>query len=577
MKKNNFFPRTLLIIIFIFLPIIILSCGENKKGAELVYLNARVITLDESNPFAEAIAVEGDRIKAVGSKSEIEELIGDNTKIFDLGGNFVYPGFNDSHAHFLGIGRSKMELDLRSANNWDEIVYLVVRAVEKSRPGEWIIGRGWHQDKWNSPPVENVEGYPVHKVLSQASSMNPVILTHASGHAIIANQKAMELAGITNETADPEGGRIVKDDEGNPIGVFEENGEELIQQAYRQFLAQRTPEQVSEEKIREVELAVEECLANGITSLTDAGENFETIDFLKKMVDEGILKIRLNVMIQENNELLSRYLDQYKLNNYGDSFLTVRSIKKYIDGALGSRGAWLLESYEDLPGHTGLNVTPLEELQETARIAAQKGFQMCTHAIGDKANREILNIYENEFSKHAGSKDFRWRVEHAQHLSKRDIPRFAKLGVIAAMQGIHCTSDAVFVTQRLGDLRSEEGAYVWRKLIDTGAIICNGTDSPVERVNPLECFYSSVTRKYDEENSFYSEQKMTRLEALKSYTINGAYASFEENIKGTITPGKLADFTVLNVDLLNCPENEIRSAEVLYTIVGGKILFEKSE
>ena len=282
-------------------------------------------------------------------------------------------------------------------------------------------------------------------------------------------------------------------------------------------------------------------------------------------------------MIGEPNKNLKKKINDYKMVGYGNNFLTVRSIKKYIDGALGSRGAWMLEPYDDLPEHSGLNVTPINDIKETAKIAIENGFQLCTHAIGDKGNREALNIYENAFIKNSDKKDLRWRIEHAQHLSKNDIPRFAKLGVIAAMQAVHCTSDAVFVPKRIGDARAEEGAYVWRKLIDSGATICNGTDAPVEDVDPIPCFYAAVTRRLSDGSQFYPEQKMTRMEALKSYTINGAYAAFEENIKGSLRKGKLADITVLSNDLLTCSDEEILNTKVLYTIVGGKVKYQSSD
>ena len=549
-------------------------CSEQKPSVEKVFINTIVFTVDDANPTAEAIAVNADTIFAVGSKTEIEALIGDITEVIDLQGNYVYPGFNDSHAHFLGVGESKMNLDLMDAKNWGGIIKIVADAADRSMPGEWIVGRGWHQDKWNMPPIDAVDGYPVNTILSQASPLNPVILSHASGHAIIANARAMDLAGITKDTEDPEGGRIVRDKDGNPTGVFEENAELLIQNMYKTYLAQKSSQQLEQEKIKAVKLAVDECLKYGITSLTDAGSSLADINFFKKMVDDGILKIRLNTMIEEKNSTLKKCLKDYKILGYGNNHLTVRSIKKYIDGALGSRGAWMLEPYDDMPDHSGLNVTPLDELRQTAKIAVGNGFQMCTHSIGDKANREILNIYENEFKKHPGKTNLRWRVEHAQHLSAQDIPRFGKLGVIAAMQGVHCTSDAVFVPDRIGDDRSKEGAYVWRKLMDSGAVISNGTDSPVERLDPFKCFYASVTRKLDNGKTFYEDQKMTRMEALKSYTINGAYASFEENIKGSIKKGKLADFVVIDKNLITCPEEEIKETKVIYTIIGGKILFE---
>ncbi|MGE5198784.1 MAG: amidohydrolase, partial [Rhodospirillaceae bacterium] len=317
-----------------------------------------------------------------------------------------------------------------------------------------------------------------------------------------------------------------------------------------------------------------ECLSKGITSFHTAGESFSMVDRFKRVIANGRLGVRLYVMLGESNARLKEGLAKYRTIGFGDQHLTVRAIKAYMDGALGSRGAWLLEPYADLPGHTGLNTTPLADLRETAELAIANDFQLCIHAIGDRANREVLNLYEATFKAHPGATGLRWRDEHAQHLSPADIPRFGQLGVIAAMQGIHCTSDAPYVLARLGAKRAEEGAYVWQKLMKTGAVVANGTDAPVEDVDPIPNFYATATRKLKDGTVFYGDQKMSRMEALKSYTINGAYAAFEEQVKGSLTPGKLADVTVLSKDILTVPDDEIRSARVLYTIVGGRVLYE---
>jgi predicted amidohydrolase YtcJ len=321
-------------------------------------------------------------------------------------------------------------------------------------------------------------------------------------------------------------------------------------------------------------LADQACLANGVTSFHDAWTSFETIEIYKQLSRDNKLGVRINAMIGEPNERLKQDISRYKIIGFGDHHLTVRSIKRLIDGALGSHGAWLLEPYNSLPTSVGLNTEPIEAMNVTARIAIENGLQLCTHAIGDRGNRETLDIYEEAFKQHPGKKDLRWRIEHAQHLHPDDIPRFGKLGVIASMQTIHCTSDGPWVIKRLGEKRAKEGAYVWRKLIDSGAVICNGTDVPVENINPIANFYAAVTRKMKDGNVFFGDQKMTREEALRSYTLNGAYASFEENIKGSLTPGKLADITVLSKDIMTIPEDEILSTEVLYTIVGGKVLYQ---
>jgi len=563
-------------ILFVTFSLFFLGCQKAKEGADLVFINGQIITVDETSPQAEALAVKRGKIVAAGSNQEIEDYIKEQTEVIDLAGKTLIPGFIDSHAHFMSVGRSKMTIDLRNCRSWDDIVAKVKEAVKRFQPGEWIIGRGWHQEKWDKTPDPNVDGLPFHHQLSAVSPDNPVLLTHASGHSSLVNAKAMELAGISRETADPAGGEIVRDKDGQPIGVFRETAQSLISRAYAQDQAEKTPEEKEQELRKIVKLAEQECLAKGITYVHDPGVSFEIIDLYKRMIDENQLDIRLYPMINESNDRLAQKIAKYRFEGYGDYHLTVRSIKRFIDGALGAHGAWLLEPYLDLPSSTGLNTTPVDVIRQTALLAIENDFQLCTHAIGDRANREILNIYEEAFRMHPEKKDLRWRIEHAQHLHPQDIPRFGQLGVIASMQGIHCTSDGPWVLKRLGPQRAQEGAYVWRKLIDSGAIICNGTDAPVEDVDPIPCFYASVTRKLADGSLFYPEQKMTREEALRSYTINGAYASFQESILGSISPGKLADLVVLSQNILTCPEDEIQKTEVLMTFVGGKLVFKKN-
>jgi predicted amidohydrolase YtcJ len=412
-----------------------------------------------------------------------------------------------------------------------------------------------------------VDGLPIHTSLSAVSPNNPVILGHASGHATYANARAMEMAGITRDTEPPSGGEIVRDVQGEPIGVFRETASGLLAPAY-EGSGDPDPRRVAR-------LAAKEVLSKGITTLHDAGVGFETVDFYREMIDDGELGVRLHVMLSSNNAELEEHIEDYRFIGYGNHHLTVRSIKRLIDGALGPHGAWLLDPYEDLPSSTGLNTTSVEVITETARIAAEHDFQLNVHAIGDRANRETLDIYEATFAAFPDKSDFRWRDEHAQHLHPSDIARFAELGVIAAMQGIHCTSDAPYVLERLGGERAEEGAYVWQKLMETGAIISNGTDAPVEDVDPIPSYYATVSRVLNDGSVFFPDQRMSRMEALKSYTINGAYAGFEEGIKGSITPGKLADITILSKDILTIPEEDILTAEVVYTIVGGEVKYAR--
>lgn len=544
------------------------------KPADMVLINGKVVTLDAKNLQTDAIAIRDGKIAGIGSNAFIRKTIGPSTKVIDLKGALAVPGLIEGHGHFNGIGRMKMELNLRDAQTWDDIVAKVADAVSKAKPGDWIIGRGWHQEKWTKPPAPSILGFPVHDALSKVSPDNPVILTHASGHAAFVNAAAMKLAGITRSTPDPSGGEIAKDSSGNPTGLLKEQASGLVQRARAAADRNKTPADREADTRRELELAAQECLSKGLTSFQDAGSPFSTIDVMRKMAAEGKLGIRLWVMIGDSNAAIEKGIAKYKVSGESGGFLTVHAIKKYMDGALGSRGAWFLEPYTDQPDTSGFRTGDPGDMRRTAEIAIAHGLQLCVHAIGDRANRETLDLYEQIFKENPDKKNLRWRIEHAQHLSEDDIPRFAKLGVIASMQGIHATSDAPFVIPRLGPKRAEEDAYVWRKLIDSGAIVSNGTDAPVEDVDPLPNYYATVTRRLKDGTTFYPAQKMTRLEGLRSLTVQPAYAGFEEKTKGSLVTGKPADITVIDRDLLLVPDDQLPGARVLYTIVGGKIAYQ---
>jgi len=538
-------------------------------AADLVLINGRIVTLESSQPEAQAIAIRDDRIYFIGTTAAVKERVGRSTEVIDLHGQLAIPGFIESHGHFTGVGEMKLQLDLTQARSWDDIVSMVGTAAKTAKPGEWIHGRGWHQEKWTSRPEPNVEGFPTHASLDRVSPDNPVVLTHASGHATFVNAKALQASGIDRTTKNPAGGEILRDATGDATGLLRETASGLVREP-------RLSGPEADARARKVlELADQEVLSKGITTFEDAGSPLATIDRMKKMVDEGKMGVRLWVMVREPNETIAAKLAQYRMIDYGNGHLTVRAIKKQIDGALGSRGAWLLEPYSDKPDSTGLNTTSVADIEETARLAIKNNYQLCVHAIGDRANRETLDIFERTFKANPTKRNLRWRVEHAQHLSLQDIPRFHALGVIASMQGIHCTSDAPYVLARLGPKRAEEGAYVWQKLIKSGATIANGTDAPVEDVDPIANYYATVTRRLKDGSSFYPDQRMDRREALRSYTINGAYAAFEETNRGTLKVGKYADITVLSKDILKVPDSEIPTAKVVYTIVGGKVLFKK--
>lgn len=543
------------------------------KPADLAIINANILICDSGMTRANAIAILDGRIAAIGERAEIESLIGKSTQIVDAAGMTVTPGLIDSHLHLIGLGQSLQMLDLSQANSWEKIESLVVEASLRLPKGTWIEGRGWHQSKWTSPPKGNVDGYPQHSALSAAVPDHPVVLTHASGHASFANGAAMKLAGVDRNTPDPKGGQVLKDSDGNPIGVFRENAQSLIRRAQARTTERQSDEQSLASMLTQLQLAGKECLKHGITGVHDAGSSFATARQFKKFAESGQLPLRMAVMIREGSDSLAAQLDAHRWESVGDGFLCVRSVKVSIDGALGPHGAWLLEPYSDLPTSAGLNTVAIDELKSIAKLCKKHDWQLCVHAIGDRANREVLNVYEEVLGTQASS-DHRWRIEHAQHLSPDDIPRFGKLGVIPAMQANHCTSDAIFVAQRLGERRSALGAYVWRSLIDTGSIIPNGTDAPVERVDPRASLYAAVTRQLASGEQFYPNQCMTREEALLSYTLWPARAAFQEKQLGSLEKGKMADLVMWDTDLLHCRPLDILTAKVELTILAGSIVYQ---
>ncbi len=555
---------------------LVAACSSQPtiEPATTILRGGHIVTMEAGQPAVQALAIRGDRIVALGSNDEVQKYAGPATNVIELAGQTAIPGFIEGHGHFLGVGQSRMVIDLMDVTSFEEIVAKVGETAKTAKPGEWIQGRGWHQEKWSTVPTPNVEGFPYHDALSAVSPDNPVMLEHASGHAAYANAKAMELAGVTARTPNPPGGEILKDKAGRPIGVFRETAAGLIDQAVADWQAAKTPEQRAADAKRTMDLAIDEAFSKGVTSFQDAGASFETVDLYKKAAAAGQLGIRLWVMVRDSNDRLRERLAGEKVVGMADNHLTVAAVKVTADGALGSRGAWLLEPYADSPGSTGLNTTPMASIAETAAIAAETGTQLAIHAIGDRANREVLDVYEQTFKANPEKKDLRWRIEHAQHISASDIPRFGQLGVIASMQGIHCTSDAPYVMARLGAARAAEGAYVWQKLMKSGAIVSNGTDTPVERIDPIANYYATVTRKTRDGTGFYGDQKMSREEALKSYTWNAAYAAKEETLKGSLAVGKLADITVLSRDILTVPDDEIPKTTVTRTIVGGKTVYE---
>ncbi len=532
--------------------------------ADLLLRGGRVHTMDPARPLAEAVAIRGNRVLAVGDAAELSRLAGARTRVVELAGRTVVPGFNDSHAHLLGIGFSRLDLDLAGTRSFAEVLERVAAAVKAHRPGEWIRGRGWHEGKWTSPPADAVRGFPVHTALSALSPDNPVVLERADGHALLANARAMALCGITRDTRPPAGGELIRDGRGEPTGVFVDNAQALV----------KPPARTPQENLQALERAMDECAAKGVTSLTDAGQPLDVIALYRQAAASGRLRTRLYVMASGLETMRALGHPEVGL---GGGMLTIRAVKIYADGALGSRGAALLAPYSDDPGNLGLLVTPPEKILETARFALAHGFQAATHAIGDRANRIVLDAYERALAEAPATRSPRFRIEHAQVLDPADIPRFARLGVLASMQGIHCPSDRPWAIARLGSERIR-GAYAWRTLLASGAHILNGTDAPVEDVSPIQNFHATVTRQDADgqpPGGFDPEQKLTREEALRTLTLEGAYGSFEEETKGSLAPGKLADLVVLSQDLLSAPDDALMRTEVLMTVVDGRIVFEK--
>lgn len=551
-----------------------IAAAEVHQPADLVLTGGKIVTIDDQQPQAEAVAICGNRIESVGSAREIARYVGPNTRVIHLEGKLAIPGINDSHGHFLELGRSQMVLNLSTATSWSEIVEKVAAAARDLPAGEWIIGHGWHQGKWLHKPADGIDGYPTHTALSRQTPDHPVLLTHGTGHMSFVNARAMAMAGLDKNSVAPEGGEILRFADGRPTGALRENAMNLVQSLFARHQEQRTDQQKRDELITAVRLATQECLRYGVTSFQDAASTFADIDLFKELAEAGDLPVRLSVMVSESNGMLRLKLADYRMIGVGNHHLTVRAIKRFADGALGTHGAWMLEPYNDLPTSRGLQTLPIETLTQTCALAIEHDFQMCVHAIGDRANREVLDVFESTFNRHPEKSDLRWRIEHAQHLHPTDIPRFAQLGVIASMQTVHATSDGPFVVTRLGKQRSRLGAYAWRSLLDQGALVVNGTDVPVERIDPFANIYSAVTRKMRDGKPFFPEQCMTRQEVLRAYTLGAAYAAFEEDLKGSITPGKLADITVLSQDILTVPEEDIPRTEAVVTIVGGKVLFQ---
>jgi len=563
------------------------------ESADVLYVNGRVYTMDVKNSEADAFAVRGGRIVSVGSTEELKKSIRPK-EVVDLQGKTVLPGLIDSHAHLMGLGIAKLTIDLVGASSEAQIAALVAERVMKSEPRQWVRGRGWDQNLWPS------KRFPSHLVLDKVSPNNPVLLIRVDGHAAWANQKALDLAGITRQTPDTAGGKIVRDSDGYPTGVFVDNAMNLITRVL--------PPPTERESEEAIKLAVQECLKYGIVSMHDMGVDWKDIERYKRLIDRDEFPFRVYAAVDGAGETWDRFMgripsefEKEPIVGYGDNRLSVSALKLYIDGALGSRGAALLEPYSDDPGNRGLTVTDEKSLRQSVEEAISHGFQVCTHAIGDRGNNIILGIYETALKQHPGA-DLRLRVEHVQVLALDDIPRFKQLGVLPCMQPTHCTSDMYWAEARVGASRIR-GAYAWRSLLETGVIIPGGSDFPVESPNPLLGIYAAVTRQdrfgrprnaedvradfqmsaegvrdpqaFD--GGWFASQKMTRIEAVRAFTSWAAFSGFQESLLGSLEKGKLADFVVLSKDVFKIGAEEILTTVVEKTYVGGREAYVRSD
>jgi predicted amidohydrolase YtcJ len=536
--------------------------GQPGMASILIH-NAVIHTVDAKQPRAEAIAIRGSRILAVGTNAEILKTRGPYTRVIDAQGGTVIPGLHDAHGHFTGLGALLQRLDLRGTTSYAQVLEKVRARVATAKPGEWILGRNWDQNDWPT------KAFPTHEELDKVAPNNPVYLNRVDGHAALVNAVAMKTAGLTRESKDPPGGRIIRNAAGAPTGVLVDRAMGLVSGGI--------PPESDDRVIEQIKLADRECRRLGLTMVHDAGASPRVADLYKKVAADGGLQTRLYVMLRGSLADLAPLFAKGPVLDEREGRMTVRAIKISADGALGSRGAALLEDYSDERGNRGLILMEPDRMYELTLAAAKAGFQTCIHAIGDRANRIVLDLFERVQEEVPAARDLRLRTEHAQILDAADIPRFAKLGVIASMQGTHCTSDMPWAPARLGPQRVAEGAYVWQKLIKSGATIANGSDFPVEEANPMLGFYASITRQDpagQPPNGWAPDQRMTREQALASFTINAAFAAHAEKHLGSLEAGKLADLVMLSKDIMTVPPREILGTRVVRTIVGGQVVHE---
>ena len=548
--------KTSIILIILMLS---LSCSGDK-GMTILF-NCKVYTMNPAQPKAEAVVFAGDEIIFVGDENEARRFAGKKCKMIDLDGAVVIPGLIDAHAHMMSLGKILDRINLKGFKSKAEVIQVVFAKAGETAPGEWIIGRGWDQNLWEE------KQFPTYKDLSGLEEY-PIFLVRVDGHAVWVNSRILAICGIDRNTPDPQGGRILRDDAGEPTGILLDNAIDTV--------ITQIPEFSREAKKQKLIQTLTECAKYGLTGIGDAWVKLETFELYRELLDEGQLTARIYCFMGAKPDSLFEIFDKGMVINLGDGMLNARAIKLFADGALGSRGALLFEPYSDDENTCGITVTSEDEIYQSALSALQSGFQVCTHAIGDEAIHSTLNAYQRAMEEFSGS-DFRLRVEHCQILLPSDIPRFAGLGIIASMQPTHATSDMGWAEDRVGADRIR-GAYAWRSILDSGAIMAFGSDFPVEEVNPFLGIYSAVTRqdlKGEPEGGWYPQQRISVEEAVMGFTAGAAYAQFQEDMLGMIKPDYKADFTIIDRDIFNIDPYDIKDTIVLMTIVGGKIVYER--
>jgi predicted amidohydrolase YtcJ len=559
--------RLLLVILSVLL-LSLLPTQPRSTTADILFKNGNVYTANDSSPKAEAIAVKADRIIFVGSNADAQKFVGTNTRVVDLHGNTVLPGFADAHQHLSGVGFREMTLNLENSTSLDDLLAKLKSRVDQTKRGDWVTGRGWIETHWNPA------AFPTRWDLDKVSPNNPVILGRADGHGAVANSLALKLAKIDKRTASPFGGEISKDKQsGEPNGMLLDAAQGLVRRLI--------PPTTRADEERAVALGVKRDIELGWTQVQDAGGSYDDVDIFKKLYASGDIKIRIYKAVYGPGPAANRLIQEGPIVGEYQNRLTVRTIKVVSDGALGSRGAALLAPYSDAPDTAGFLRVKTEELRPMLAEALRKGIQVETHAIGDKANRYIIDEYEFALKAVPAAQrkiaEPRWRVEHAQIVNPADIPRFAKLGVIPSMQPSHAIGDLFFAPGRLGMDRLK-GAYAWQSFIKSGVVVPGGSDAPVERGEPMIEFYAAVARKDQKGFStegWHPEEAVSREQALKMFTVWPAYAAFEEQLRGTIERGKLADLTILSADIMTIPELEILKTQCVMTVINGEIVFEK--